>query len=574
MTRPGDLTVIGLDGSPLSADALKALARARLLVGGARHLSAVPVPEGARTIKLGPLAPAIAALSEHQGPAVVLASGDPGFFGILRALSEAGLEPASDRVIPAMSSVAVAFARVGLPWDDALVVSMHGSGDGRELRRAANVCRAHPKVALLTGPGASAGELARELMGWTGRAGGNGNGGSESGVARGGVGVPGAAERDAGAEGGGAVAELPGADGSGGQGDPVGAGRDEAGGEGFARSVGCAERGPAADAGSGGNSVRGTGGAERGAAVDAASGWGPAGGGGEGNAAGGGGSTGGEDAVAVGGWGDGAGSVGDCGGGSADVGVGGGVEAGLAVPDRELVVAARLGERDESVERLTLRQAASRSAFPEPNVVLCLADRPAAPHKRWLAGWTGAVGPWALAEDRYSHRDAQITKAEVRAQVLARLAPAPGDLVWDLGAGSGSVGIECARFGAAVVAVERDAESCARISANAAAHGVEISVVHGAVPEVLPALPLPDAVFVGGGGTEVVRAALAYGPRRLVVALAAVERVGEVAALLREDADREVDGVLLQASRLATLPGDAHRFAARNPVFVLWGDRP
>jgi len=146
-------------------------------------------------------------------------------------------------------------------------------------------------------------------------------------------------------------------------------------------------------------------------------------------------------------------------------------------------------------------------------------------------------------------------------------------LVWDLGAGSGSVGIECARFGAAVVAVERDEASCARIAANAAAHGVEIAVVRGAAPEVLPALPAPDAVFVGGGGTRVVRAALAYGPRRLVVALAAVERVGEVAALLREDAGREVDGVLLQASRLTTLPGDAHRFAARNPVFVLWGDR-
>jgi len=248
--------------------------------------------------------------------------------------------------------------------------------------------------------------------------------------------------------------------------------------------------------------------------------------------------------------------------------------AALAAPERTLVVAARLGERGESVERLTLRQAAERDDFPEPNVVLCLADRPAAPRKRWLAGWNGAAGPWALAEDRYEHRDAQITKAEVRAQVLARLAPAPGELIWDLGAGSGSVGIECARFGAAVVAVERNAESCARIAANAAAHGVEIAVVHGAAPEILPALPTPDAVFVGGGGTEVVRAALAYAPRRVVVALAAVERVGEVAALLREDAEREVDGVLLQASRLTALPGDAHRFAARNPVFVLWGDRP
>lgn len=455
MTRPSDLTVIGLDGSELSADARDALDRATLVVGGARNLSAVPVPAGARTVKLGPLAPAIAALSEHEGPSVVLASGDPGFFGILRALSDGGLEPPCGGVIPATSSVAAAFSRVGLPWDDALVVSMHGTGDGRDLRRAANVCRARQKVALLTGPRSGAMELARELIG----------------------------------------AEVSNSE-----------GRTDEGAGGPDGAVGIDVSGGARSAGGSGRAV-------------------------------------------------------------------GGAVAGPATPARTLVVASRLGESDERVERLTLQQAAERDGFPEPNVVLCLADRPAAPSKRWLAGWTGNVGPWALSEDRYSHRDAQITKAEVRAQVLARLAPAPGELVWDLGAGSGSVAVECARFGAAVVAVERDADSCARIAANAAAHGVEVAVVHGAAPEILPLLPMPDAVFVGGGGIEVVRAALAYGPRRVVVALAAIERVGEVAALLREDADREVDGVLLQASRLTALPGDAHRFAARNPVFVLWGDR-
>jgi precorrin-6Y C5,15-methyltransferase (decarboxylating) len=261
----------------------------------------------------------------------------------------------------------------------------------------------------------------------------------------------------------------------------------------------------------------------------------------------------------------------------------GGLGSSPAVPDRTLVVATRLGDSDESVERLTLQQAASRPDFAQPHVVLCLASRPVAARKGWLAGWNGATGPWALPEDRYSHRDSQITKAEVRAQVVARLAPSPGSLVWDLGAGSGSVGIECARFGAAVVAVEQDAESCSRISANASAHGVEVAVVQSRAPEILSALPRPDAVFVGGGGIEVVRAALGFAPRRLVVALAAIERVGEVVALLRSDAHREVDGVLLQASRLTALPGAAspppsevpqpvHRFAAQNPIFVLWGD--
>ena len=69
-----------------------------------------------RVIVLGPLRPALDALAAHDGDAVVLASGDPGFFGIVRALRERGLDCV---VLPAVSSVALAFARAGLPWDDA-----------------------------------------------------------------------------------------------------------------------------------------------------------------------------------------------------------------------------------------------------------------------------------------------------------------------------------------------------------------------------------------------------------------------------------------------------------------------
>lgn len=98
------------------------------------------------------------ALATHDGNAVVLASGDPGFFGIVRALRERGLVP---EVQPAVSSVAQAFARAGLPWDDAVVVSAHG----RDLRRAVNVCRAYPKVAVLTGPGHGPGEIGAALAG-------------------------------------------------------------------------------------------------------------------------------------------------------------------------------------------------------------------------------------------------------------------------------------------------------------------------------------------------------------------------------------------------------------------------
>jgi precorrin-6Y C5,15-methyltransferase (decarboxylating) len=143
--------------------------------------------------------------------------------------------------------------------------------------------------------------------------------------------------------------------------------------------------------------------------------------------------------------------------------------------------------------------------------------------------------------------------------------------VWDIGAGSGSVGIECARFGAAVVAVERDAESCRRIRANAQAHGVAVEVVAGPAT-ALDRLPRPDAVFVGGGGLDVIAACAATPAATVVVALAAIERVPETISLLTKSG-RTVDGVLLQSSRLSALGGDAHRFAAANPVFLLWGER-
>ncbi len=176
---------------------------------------------------------------------------------------------------------------------------------------------------------------------------------------------------------------------------------------------------------------------------------------------------------------------------------------------------------------------------------------------------------WALGEEQFDSRDAVITKAEVRALALARLAPAPGTLVWDVGAGSGSVGTECARFGAAVIAVERDARRCDRIRANARRHAVDVRTVQGEAPHALDGLPPPDAVFVGGGGQPVIEAVAGRRPARIVVALAAVERAGAALATLTA-AGYAADGALLHAARFAPLPGDVHRLAATNPVFLVW----
>jgi precorrin-6B C5,15-methyltransferase / cobalt-precorrin-6B C5,C15-methyltransferase len=115
-----------------------------------------------------------------------------------------------------------------------------------------------------------------------------------------------------------------------------------------------------------------------------------------------------------------------------------------------------------------------------------------------------------LPDDAFEH-DGQITKREVRAAALAALAPVPGQLLWDVGAGSGSVGIEWMRVHPAsrAIAVEPRADRRDRIARNAAALGVPgLVVVPGSAPDALSGLARPDAVFVGGGVTDdgVVRA--------------------------------------------------------------------
>jgi precorrin-6Y C5,15-methyltransferase (decarboxylating) len=106
-----------------------------------------------------------------------------------------------------------------------------------------------------------------------------------------------------------------------------------------------------------------------------------------------------------------------------------------------------------------------------------------------------------LPDHAFVH-DGQLTKREVRAATLAALAPLPGQTLWDIGAGCGSIAIEWLRLAPAsrALAVERDATRRDFIARNAAALGVpQIEVVAGEAPAALAALPPPDAIFVGGG---------------------------------------------------------------------------
>ena len=414
--RRNQITVIGYDGSALSAAALLALADATLVVGGERHVAAVAIPEGAQIVVMGDVGFAMAAVRcgvEVGARVVVLASGDPGFFGIVRRLL--GLQlPVPVVVLPALSSVAAAFGRVGLPWDDAVIVSAHG----RPLGAALNVLRryGHGSVAVLTDDHSSPARIVEEL---------------------------------------------------------------------------------------------------------------------------------GEDCP-------------------------------------RLIVLERLGEPEERRTTVLPREPqrsepgvigpaeAVARRWQSPNLVLTTGfdSQGAAP---WMFGRAARPGDdhlgWALPDTAFIHRDGMLTKRDVRAAVLARLAPSVGQLVWDIGAGSGSVGVECSRFGAAVVAVERDESACVAITANATAQGAPVKVVHGAAPDVLAGLPSPNAVFVGGGGPEVVAAVAARRPERVVVALATIERVAPTLKALDNYA---VETVLLQVQQLQSL-GEGHRLVPTNPIFVISG---
>lgn len=136
------------------------------------------------------------------------------------------------------------------------------------------------------------------------------------------------------------------------------------------------------------------------------------------------------------------------------------------------------------------------------------------PHGAWVAG---------LPDTAFEH-DGQLTKQDLRAGALARLAPVPGEHLWDVGAGAGSIGIEWMRAHptCTATAIEANPERADRIARNAANLGVPgLRVVTGSAPEALAGLPAPDAIFIGGGTTTpgVVSACLTAlrGGGRLVV---------------------------------------------------------
>ncbi len=227
---------------------------------------------------------------------------------------------------------------------------------------------------------------------------------------------------------------------------------------------------------------------------------------------------------------------------------------------RSLIVCEDLGGSGERVTHSRMGEATTRP-WKDPDVVLVVdpLHRPKEPG--WVAGAQPGPSEWALPlESRLP--------PEVRAYVLAKLGPRLGDLVWDVGAGGGEIAVECARLGAAVVAVERDHDACARLRANVLEHGVKVALTRGQAPPALEPLPDPDAVFVGGGGTDVIVACAARRPRSLVCALKTVERVSTVLDQLREHGYR-AEGSQILAARLTIGPDGSHSLTAADPYFVV-----
>src|SRR5690349_12541223 len=115
-------------------------------------------------------------------------------------------------------------------------------------------------------------------------------------------------------------------------------------------------------------------------------------------------------------------------------------------------------------------------------------------------GTTGLSRASGLADGLFKH-NGQITKRPIRALALSALAPRPGERLWDIGAGSGSISVEWALAGGTSIAIEAREDRAANIRANAEAFGLahKISVVVGAAPAALSSLERPDAIFIGGG---------------------------------------------------------------------------
>jgi len=236
-------------------------------------------------------------------------------------------------------------------------------------------------------------------------------------------------------------------------------------------------------------------------------------------------------------------------------------------------VCENLGSPDERVTQGELSEIAAQD-FSPLNVMI-LVRRPNVPDRPSEAICRRLFGNPDEAFLQSKPKQGLLTPAEVRSLALAEMDLGPSSVVWDIGAGSGSVAIEAAQIaaGGTVYAVEMDAEDYQRISANAERFGIaNLTGVLGRAPEAWKDLPDPDAIFVGGSGREISHVVeLAYARLRpggrLLASVGSLESLSAVHQALKRAAN-DVNVWMLNIAR-GTHQLERVRFEALNPTFLL-----
>lgn len=247
------------------------------------------------------------------------------------------------------------------------------------------------------------------------------------------------------------------------------------------------------------------------------------------------------------------------------------------IPDYQAVLCEDLGGPAERVTRLSMDGVATHETHPLNTLILLGPETTSAPEP---VAWTPG-----LPEEAFDHRKPKlglITKREVRVLSLARLAVRPDSVVWDIGAGSGSVSIEAARLAprGSVFAVEKNAEDVEIVRTNVARFRVpHVSVIHARAPHRLDELPDPDAVFVGGSGGALpeiltIAAARLRPAGRIVVNAITVDTLYDTVSAFRRLA-LEHEAILVCVARSKPLL-DMMSFEALNPVHIVtaWRSEP
>ena len=187
--------------------------------------------------------------------------------------------------------------------------------------------------------------------------------------------------------------------------------------------------------------------------------------------------------------------------------------------------------------------------------------------------------PWGLRDEAFEQRRplrGQITKREVRAVSLYSLGLRTESILWDIGAGTGSISVEASviAYRGRVFAIERDRTSISLLETNVARYSRgNVEVVVGAAPQALAGLPDPDSVFIGGSGGDLAGILSAVAGRlntegRIVANFATLERTNDTYQWLQRNGFcAEIS--MINSARSKAMPDDSVRLEALNPVFVV-----